>query len=202
MRHSSTSGEGSSCRAGTRWIKRRCSSTSWSGCSFGMDDRTEAEGYRDLSGSGRAPATKAYADAIEGLLEVDPERAIDRLRAAADEFERCGLRVMQARVLADLGEALVRAGEDPRPTLERARDLLVECDARIYLPEVDALLAHIAAGAVAPVSSDRSRRSNSSTSSTRPAATWRATWRTSRTCSAATSSSRSRRWERGSRRSS
>ncbi len=48
---------------------------------------------------------------------------------------------MQARVLADLGDALVRAGQDPRPALEQARDLLVECDARIYLPEVETLLA-------------------------------------------------------------
>ena len=108
-------------------------------------DRTEAEGYRDLSESGRAPATKAYADAIEGLLEADPERASDRLRAATGEFERLGLRVMQGRVLTDLGGALARAGQDPRPALERARDLLVECDARIYLPEVDALLANVAA---------------------------------------------------------
>ena len=108
-------------------------------------DRTEAEGYRDLSESGRAPATKAYADAIEGLLEADPERASDRLRAATGEFERLGLRVMQARVLTDLGEALARAGQDPRPALEQARDLLVACDARIYLPEVDALLANAAA---------------------------------------------------------
>ncbi len=104
-------------------------------------DRTEAEGYRDLSGSGRAPATNAYAHAIEGLLEADPVRAIDRLRAAAEGFERLGLRVMQARVLADLGEALARTGQDPRPALEQARDLLVACDAVIYLPEVEALLA-------------------------------------------------------------
>ena len=109
-------------------------------------DRTEAEGYRDLSGSGRAPATKAYAHAIEGLLEADPDLAIDRLRAAAEEFERLGLRIMQARVLADLGEALARTGQDPRPALEQARDLLVACDAVIYLPEVEALLANTAVG--------------------------------------------------------
>jgi hypothetical protein len=44
-----------------------------------------------------------------------------------------------------LREALVRAGEDPRPPLEQARGLLVACDALIYLPEVDALLASQAA---------------------------------------------------------
>jgi tetratricopeptide (TPR) repeat protein len=109
-------------------------------------DRTEAEGYRDLSESGQAPATKAYAHAIEGLLEADPERAIDRLRAATGEFERLGLRVIQGRALTDLGEALARAGHDPRPALEQARDLLVACDARIYLSEVEALLASPAAG--------------------------------------------------------
>ena len=55
------------------------------------------------------------------------------------------MRIAHARVLIDLGEALVRAGEDPRPALEQARELLVACDARVYLPEVEALLANVAA---------------------------------------------------------
>ena len=46
-------------------------------------------------------------------------------------------------MLIDLGEALTRAGEDPTSALERARDLLTACDARIYLPEVEALLADV-----------------------------------------------------------
>ena len=104
-------------------------------------DRAAADGYRDLSSPGRPPAANAFAVAIEGLLEEDPRRAAGLLRDAAGAFERLGMRIAQARVLVDLGEALVRAGEDPRPPLEQARGLLVACDARIYLPEVDALLA-------------------------------------------------------------
>ena len=108
-------------------------------------DRAAADGYRDLSSPGRSPATNAYALAIEGLLEEDAVRGAELLREAAAGFERLGMRIMHARVLVDLGEALVRAGDDPRPALERARDLLVACDARIYLPEVEALLASDAA---------------------------------------------------------
>ena len=108
-------------------------------------DRAGAEGYRDLSAGGRAPATKAYAHAIEGLLDVDRDHAVELLRSATGAFERLGLRIMEARALTDLGEALVRAGRDPRPALGQARELLVACDAQIYLPQVDALLAGVAA---------------------------------------------------------
>lgn len=111
-----------------------------------MGDRTAADGYRDLSTPGRAPATKAFAVAIEGLLEADAAGAAELLRDATAEFERLGMRIAQARVLIDLGAALIRAGGDPRPSLERARELLVECDAKLYVPEVDALLANVAAG--------------------------------------------------------
>jgi hypothetical protein len=104
-------------------------------------DRASAGTYRDLSARGQAPATKAYASAVEGLLEEDPERAARRFDEAVAAFERLGMRIMQARVLTDLGEASTRTGEDPTPAWERARDLLVACDARIYLPEVEALLA-------------------------------------------------------------
>ena len=34
-------------------------------------------------------------------------------------------------------------GEDPRPTLERARTILLECDARAWLFEVDDALAEL-----------------------------------------------------------
>ncbi len=104
-------------------------------------DRAAAGGYRDLSTPGRAPAANAFGTAIEGLLEEDAVRATERLRDAAGTFERLGMRIAQARVLIDLGEALDRSGGDPRSALEQARDLLVACDARIYLPEVDAMLA-------------------------------------------------------------
>ena len=163
--------------------------------------RAGAEGYRDLSEGGRAPATKAYAHAIEGLLAADPERAIDRLRAATGEFERLGLRIMQGRVLTDLGEALAQgrapitrpaleAGAGPARRVRRARSTRPR-SRRCSRPTPPS-------GKRTPCRATRRRRSSSSTSSTHPAATWPATWPTSPTCSAVTSSSPSRRWERGS----
>jgi tetratricopeptide (TPR) repeat protein len=104
-------------------------------------DRAEADGYRDLSAPGRAPAASAFGLAIEGLLEEDALRAVERLQRSVDAFDGLGMRLAQARVLVDLGHALERAGRDPRPAFERARDLFTACDARIYLPEVEALLA-------------------------------------------------------------
>ena len=38
---------------------------------------------------------------------------------------------------------MARVGEDPRPTLERARAILLECDARAFLFEVDDALAEL-----------------------------------------------------------
>jgi tetratricopeptide (TPR) repeat protein len=104
-------------------------------------DRAAADGYRDLSSPGRSPATHAFAVAIDGLLEEDAARAADLLAEAAAAFERMGMRIAQGRVLIDLGEALARGGRDPRLPLEQARDLLEACDARIYLPDVERLLA-------------------------------------------------------------
>ena len=42
--------------------------------------------------------------------------------------------------MVDLGRAMARAGHDPREVLERARDILTECDARLFLFEVDEAL--------------------------------------------------------------
>lgn len=53
------------------------------------------------------------------------------------------MRIAQARVLIDLGHALERIGQDPRVEFERARDLLVACDAQFYLPEAETALARI-----------------------------------------------------------
>ncbi len=50
-----------------------------------------------------------------------------------------------ARCLLDLGRAQQRAGEDARPTFERARDLLLECDAQRFVPEAEELLASVPA---------------------------------------------------------
>jgi hypothetical protein len=48
-----------------------------------------------------------------------------------------GLRIDEARAVVDLARAMARAGEDPRDTLARARAILLECDARAFLFEVD-----------------------------------------------------------------
>lgn len=60
---------------------------------------------------------------------------------AVAELERLGMRLYAARAMVDLGRAKVRARQDPREVLERARDILTECDARLFLFEVDEVLA-------------------------------------------------------------
>ena len=55
------------------------------------------------------------------------------------------MRVYAARAMVDLGRAMTRAGEDPREVLERARAILTECDAHLFLFEVDEALAEAVA---------------------------------------------------------
>jgi hypothetical protein len=43
--------------------------------------------------------------------------------------------------MVDLGRAMAHAGQDPAEVLERARDILTECDAQLFLFEVDEVLA-------------------------------------------------------------
>jgi hypothetical protein len=45
--------------------------------------------------------------------------------------------------MVDLGRAMARVGDDPHPTLERSREILLECDARAFLFEVDEALAEL-----------------------------------------------------------
>lgn len=89
-----------------------------------------------------SPHAAACAAAISGLAAEDPHEAVSILRDAAGRFEAMRKQVDLARCLLDLGRAQQRGGEDARPTFERARDLLVECDARWYLPEAEELLAN------------------------------------------------------------
>ncbi len=88
-----------------------------------------------------SPATVAYASAMRGLADPDPTESVSGLRDAAGRFEALGKKVEVARTLLDLGRAQPLVREDARPSFERAYELLVECDARWYLPEADALLA-------------------------------------------------------------
>jgi tetratricopeptide (TPR) repeat protein len=97
--------------------------------------------FRDLGASTDSVQSAAHARNVAGLLEPDPARAADVLRDTVTEFERLEMRVHGARALVDLGRAMARAGEDPREVLERARDILTQCDALLFLSEVDEVLA-------------------------------------------------------------
>ena len=109
-------------------------------------EHDEARAARAVLGLGWSPFTRACSDAADGLLAPDAAAAIGPLQAAVDAFDALGTRVDLARALLDLGRAERSAGLDPRPSLERARALLVECDARYFLPEVDEELASTDAG--------------------------------------------------------
>ncbi len=89
-----------------------------------------------------SPAAVAFSSAMRGLADEDPAEASSQLRDAAGRFEALGRKIELARTLLDLGRVQQRTGEDPRPSFERARELLVECDAARYLPEADELLAN------------------------------------------------------------
>jgi hypothetical protein len=53
------------------------------------------------------------------------------------------MRVFAARAMVDLGSAMARAGDDPGEVLQRARAILTEFDAKLFLPEVDEALAEV-----------------------------------------------------------
>jgi class 3 adenylate cyclase/tetratricopeptide (TPR) repeat protein len=101
----------------------------------------EAEAYRDLSEHGSSPAARAHAALVEGLLHADPAEARRLIERAVAELDALGFRIDAARALVDLGRAVARLGENPRPTFERAREILLECDARAFLFEVDDAIA-------------------------------------------------------------
>ena len=100
-----------------------------------------AAGYRDLDASADSVQSVAHARTIAGLLEPDPSRAVELLQDAVSEFEHLEMRVFGARAMVDLGRAIVRNGQDPTEVLSRARRVLTECDAQLYLFEVDEVLA-------------------------------------------------------------
>jgi tetratricopeptide (TPR) repeat protein len=102
-----------------------------------------AKTYRDLDASPDSIQSAAHGRNVAGLLEADANRAVAILREAVAELERLEMRVYAARAMVDLGRAMARAGEDPREMLERARALLTECDARLFLFEVDEVLAEV-----------------------------------------------------------
>jgi class 3 adenylate cyclase/tetratricopeptide (TPR) repeat protein len=91
-------------------------------------------------GSPLPPAARVRLEVVEGLLAGDAEGSARMLRAAASAFEAMGLRLDHARCLVDVARAEARLGRDPRPTLGRAREILVDCDAKLFIPEVDAAI--------------------------------------------------------------
>ena len=102
------------------------------------DDRRAAEGAYNVLARGAAPYSRCHLMAADGLLANDPGEAVRALRSAAEGFASLGARIDEARVMLDLGRAERAAGEDPTSTFNGARDALLECDARRYLPEADA----------------------------------------------------------------
>ena len=106
-----------------------------------LGDRDTAATYRDLEALTESVQSAVFAGNISGLLEPDPARAVELLTDAVAEYERLGMRIYAARAMVDLGRALVRAGQDPHDVLERARDILTACDARLFLFEVDEVTA-------------------------------------------------------------
>jgi class 3 adenylate cyclase/tetratricopeptide (TPR) repeat protein len=103
----------------------------------------EADAYRDLSERGRSPEARANAMIVEGVLSPDPAEARGLLNDGVARFEELGMRIDAARAMVDLARAMARLGEDGRPTLERARALLLECDAQLFVPQVDRALAEL-----------------------------------------------------------
>jgi class 3 adenylate cyclase/tetratricopeptide (TPR) repeat protein len=105
--------------------------------------RDRAETYRDLDASTDSIQSAAHARTVAGLLEPDPVRAVQLLRGAVTEFQRLEMQVHAARAMVDLGRAMARTGDDPREILERAREILTECDARLFLIEAEEALAEL-----------------------------------------------------------
>jgi tetratricopeptide (TPR) repeat protein len=103
----------------------------------------EAEAYRDLREAGRSPAARAHAALVDGLLAEDPAGARRLLAEGIAALEAIGLRIDVARAMVDLGRTMARSGDDPRAELERAREVLLGCDARLFLFEVDRAIAEL-----------------------------------------------------------
>jgi class 3 adenylate cyclase/tetratricopeptide (TPR) repeat protein len=101
----------------------------------------EARSFGDLSAHADSPAARANAKVVEGLLTTDPDEGRRLLAEGVTELDGLGMRVHAARALVDLARARARAGDDPKATLERARELLLECGAHGFLFEIDDALA-------------------------------------------------------------
>ena len=109
-------------------------------------DRALADRQRALSAHAVFPASRAAGLNIEGLLAEESADQVRLLGDAVDRFGALGMKILQAQALMDLGRAEARLGRDPRSSFEQARDLLIACDAQLYLPEAEDALAAFEAG--------------------------------------------------------
>jgi class 3 adenylate cyclase/tetratricopeptide (TPR) repeat protein len=100
----------------------------------------EAERARQILSSASSPFARACREVADGLLAGDPDAAVRQLSEATEHLEALGTRIELARALLDLGRAMRRAGQDPRATFERARELFLECDAQLFVPQAEAEL--------------------------------------------------------------
>jgi class 3 adenylate cyclase/tetratricopeptide (TPR) repeat protein len=101
-----------------------------------------ANGYRDLDGLEDIVAA-ALGRNVMGLLEPDASRSVEILGEAVEMFEAMGMRLPAAQARLDRARSIASAGRDPSPLAEEARELLLACDAKLFLPEVDELVAEI-----------------------------------------------------------
>ena len=92
---------------------------------------------------GRLPGRAGERDARRGPPRGRSGRGATTARRRGRELEALGLRIDAARRWSTSARAMARLGEDPRATLERARAILLECDARVFLFEVDDALAEL-----------------------------------------------------------
>jgi class 3 adenylate cyclase/tetratricopeptide (TPR) repeat protein len=115
----------------------------------------DARAYRELAATSPSPALQAIVGVVDGLLAADPGEARRILSEAVAALDGLDLRLDAARARIDLGRMLAAAGEDPIPTLTTARRMLLECDAGLFLDEVDAALAGGPAGADSPADASR-----------------------------------------------
>ena len=112
-----------------------------------VGDRALADHQLERSANAVVPPSRAAALNIQGLLALEVADQVRLLGGAADLFQEFGMKILQAQALIDLGHAEARLGRDPRPSFERARDILIACDAQLYLPEVLEALAALDAPA-------------------------------------------------------
>ena len=107
-----------------------------------IDEATEMLQVLQRVAKGRFHA-EAYADWADALIGDSADRRINLLQRAAEVFGRLGRRIDQGRCLMDIAQAQRDMSLDPRPSLERARELFAECGALLRLAEVEEILEEI-----------------------------------------------------------